>query len=70
MSLPAYEDILRRARSELTLSEQQKLVVELSRPASRQSSPRRITELEGLGKDLWAGIDPDEYVRQERDSWD
>ena len=29
-----------------------------------------ITELEGLGKEIWAGIDPQEYVDRERDSWD
>lgn len=29
-----------------------------------------IMDLEGLGKDLWAGIDAVQYVRTERDSWD
>lgn len=29
-----------------------------------------IMDLEGLGKELWAGIDAVEYVRTERDSWD
>jgi hypothetical protein len=29
-----------------------------------------ILELRGLGKELWAGVDPVEYVRAERDSWD
>jgi len=24
----------------------------------------------GLGKEIWDGIDPDEYVAKERDSWD
>ncbi|ELS04205.1 hypothetical protein Xen7305DRAFT_00039330 [Xenococcus sp. PCC 7305] len=26
-------------------------------------------ELEGLGKDIWQGIDAQEYVDQERSSW-
>ena len=29
-----------------------------------------ILELRGLGKDLWEGIDPAEYIEQERASWD
>jgi plasmid stability protein len=28
-----------------------------------------ILELEGLGKDLWAGVDAAKYVNEERDSW-
>jgi hypothetical protein len=28
-----------------------------------------IMELEGLGKEVWEGIDAREYVRRERDSW-
>ncbi len=30
---------------------------------------RSILELEGLGKEIWNGIDAGEYVNQERDSW-
>lgn len=30
---------------------------------------RSILELEGLGKEVWQGIDAQEYVNQERDSW-
>jgi hypothetical protein len=30
---------------------------------------RRITELRGLGKEIWQGIDSAEYLRQERDAW-
>jgi hypothetical protein len=36
------------------------------RPAS-PSDP--ILQLSGLGKEIWQGIDPDEYVRRERESW-
>ncbi len=28
-----------------------------------------ITELKGLGKEIWQGIDGQEYVNQERASW-
>ena len=37
----------------------------------RQSTPpqRSIFELKGLGKEAWQGIDAQEYVDRERDSW-
>lgn len=30
----------------------------------------RISELQGLGKEMWQGIDPQEYVNQLRREWD
>ena len=30
----------------------------------------RIMELAGLGREIWVGVDPDEYVERERSSWD
>ena len=29
-----------------------------------------IMELEGLGADIWKGIDAQDYVHKERESWD
>jgi hypothetical protein len=29
-----------------------------------------LFELEGLGKELWKDIDPDEFVRQLREGWE
>jgi hypothetical protein len=29
-----------------------------------------IGELQGLGKDIWQGIDVDDYLRKERASWE
>jgi len=29
-----------------------------------------ILELEGLGKEVWEGIDVDQYIEEERNSWD
>ncbi len=31
---------------------------------------RRLSELRGLGKEIWAGIDAQEYVDQIRNEWD
>ena len=38
-----------------------------------ESTPQkrgRLSELKGLGKGTWEGIDIDQYIREERDSWD
>jgi plasmid stability protein len=45
-------------------------VVHLLEQATGESKTLSILELRGLGKELWEGIDPVEYVRAERDSWD
>jgi hypothetical protein len=42
----------------------------ISAAHERTPQRRRITELRGLGKELWQGIDSTEYLRQERDAWD
>jgi hypothetical protein len=45
------------------------LVKDLAKQADSGKS-RRITELAGLGKEIWAGVNPDEYVKQLRNEWD
>jgi hypothetical protein len=64
-----YEETLKQVRS-LSAADQRRLLSELE--AEHQSvapDSRSILELEGLGQEIWAGIDPDEYIRQERESW-
>lgn len=39
-------------------------------PASTEESKRSIMELHGLGKEIWAGIDAQEYVNELRKEWD
>jgi hypothetical protein len=65
----SYDEILSRARQELSLEEQLRLVNDLCQPLSAANGKHRISELKGLGKTIWKGIDPNEYVRKERDSW-
>ncbi len=67
-----YAEIVEKASR---LSKQQKadLIAELEsqmRHESRKSRQRSIGEFRGLGKDIWEGIDAQEYVNTERDSWD
>jgi len=66
-----YDDILKRAQAELTQAEQQQLSEILSQQAGRKNGgTHQITDLRGLGKQLWQGVDADKYVAGERDSWD
>ena len=50
--------------------EERKKLVEALRSPSESPQLRHITEMRGLGKDLWQGIDPQDYLNAERDSWD
>jgi hypothetical protein len=71
MPTNSYDDILKRAKAELTHEEQQKLSEVLSQHAGRKNGgTHQITDLRGLGKEIWKGVDADEYVAEERDSWD
>jgi hypothetical protein len=67
MATKPYEEILERAKTELSPDERLRLAAELA--VAGPEKTRKITELRGLGKDVWRGIDPDAYVAQERDSW-
>lgn len=72
MATDPYDDILKRAEAELTQEQQQKLAEVLAQHAGLKNGGTRhnITDLKGLGKEIWEGVDADEYVVKERDSWD
>lgn len=66
-----YQEVHRQVEK-LTDDEQLRLLEDIAAMVRRRISPkqkRNIMELEGLGKDIWQGIDAQEYVNQERDSW-
>lgn len=66
-----YRDILQQAQADLSAEEQSRLAEELSRGVARKNgATHRITDLKGLGKELWQGVDVDAFVAGERDSWD
>ena len=53
--------------------------IELIQHSLDQSAPEvnptpqkrgRLSELKGIGKGTWEGIDIDQFIREERDSWD
>jgi hypothetical protein len=70
MATAAYKNVLELAAS-LSQEEQLRLVHDLTARAETESPmPRRsILELQGLGKEIWEGIDAQEYVNSERSSW-
>ena len=35
-----------------------------------RASPRSILELEGLGREVWEGVDAKRYIDELRDEWD
>jgi hypothetical protein len=55
------------AASQLTENDRQRLMDALT--TDKAAPPHSITELRGLGKEIWQGEDAQEYVNQERDSW-
>jgi hypothetical protein len=71
MSTGAYRDVLRRARR-LTSTDQLRLLEELAGSLRRQDTEQRrrsILDLQGLGKEIWRDIEPQEYIDRERNSW-
>jgi len=67
----SYENALQLA-AKLSRDEQLRLIQELTAYAgeSADSEPEHsIMELRGLGKEIWEEIDAQEYVNQERASW-
>ena len=71
--LLTYHDYVKGIQ-ELKPEEQLSLVeiisARLKNSLRRKSIPHRITELEGLGADVWEGVDVQEYIHKERESWD
>lgn len=71
MASVAYEEIVRQILA-LTASEQRRLLELLTPLILREDSPRPVRsllELRGLGKEIWEGMDAQEYVNRERTSW-
>jgi hypothetical protein len=79
MSSDAYDEILRRVE-QLSLEEQLDLMGDIIKIVRRRAAEKpllqteakhchSIMELQGLGKEIWEGIDAQEYVNEERKSW-
>ena len=71
MATQTYESALQMAES-LSLEERLRLIEELKSTTGESTAsepPHSIMELCGLGKEIWEGIDAQEYVNRERASW-
>lgn len=69
-----YEELLTQAR-QLSLEDEMRLLADLMTDLKQRlgtsSKPRyNVLDFEGMGHDTWKGVDIDEYIRQERASWD
>ena len=62
-------ETLIEAAKQLTNEEREKLVAALDRRLEPETT-HHITEMRGLGKDLWQGVDPQEYLNTERQTWE
>jgi hypothetical protein len=70
---PLSYDQCARSVNMLTQEEQLRLMELISANLRKNLKKRKkhsIMELEGLGAEIWKGMDAQEYVRRERESWD
>ncbi len=74
MATEEFTNVLRHVPA-LQVDEQRQLLYELSQLVRQASEPRgdrplrSIVELDGLGKSVWEGVDPDRYIEEERRGW-
>ena len=72
MDAPTTYDQLLAQALKLDTAEQLRLLEELAvllRQRLATGSRHSLLELQGLGKEIWQGIDAQEYVNQERATW-
>ena len=63
-----YKSLQARARKRRRSVTQE--AIQIISDALEQPEPLSIMELEGLGKEVWEGIDPAAYIDEERRTWD
>ncbi len=71
MSNDVYRIVFSQVR-QLSTDEQFRLLEDLAvmvRKGTTRKPKHRITELKGLGKEIWEGVDVEEYIKKERGSW-
>ena len=69
MATTQYEEALRQAQA-LCPADQKRLLAELAEHLDiLPEKTASILQLSGLGKHIWRNLDAQEYVDQERSSW-
>ena len=69
--MSTYEQVLDQVER-LSPEDQLRLMERIAASLRRRmpaGKTRRVTELKGLGKEIWQGIDVQKYIDEERDSW-
>lgn len=72
MTTHTYHHVLDQVQN-LPLEDQQRLLEDLEAIIQLRlaAKPKHsILELRGLGKEIWEGIDVEQYLNEERNSWD
>ncbi len=71
MDKDSYDEILQKAKAELTTEQQKRLGETLCELAKNRmsNSGHSVMELKGLGKEIWSSVNADSLVDRERDSW-
>lgn len=72
MSTSTYKEVLRQVlhlapEDQLELL---KVLMTIVLPKVRVGPQHSLLELEGLGKEIWEGIDVEKYIEEERNSWE
>ncbi len=65
----ALADLIQEIRA-LSIDERKMLITLIADSLTEASKTRSLLELEGLGADLWKGVDAQEYVNSLRQEWD
>ena len=70
MTEKEYHELLDRAR-DLNSDDLLRLAADLEVIARKKTarSRRSVLDLKGMGKEIWEGMDAQEYVDRERSSW-
>jgi len=67
-----YEDYVRgidKLKPEHQLRLVELLTAKLKKQLDGRSGKRKVTELDGLGAEIWNHIETEEYIKKQRDSW-
>jgi hypothetical protein len=69
------EELYERQLAPLPLEDRLKLIAMLAQGLTKeevasQAPPRNLMELHGLGKEIWEGVDAQDYVNRLREEWD
>ena len=69
------EELYRQQLEPLPAADRRKLIEMLAQglteaEATAEPPRRSLMELHGLGKEIWEGVDAQEYVNQLREEWD